>query len=72
MAKAAPKKAVKLATTKAKPGRRLAAKTAKVVKAAVPAQKPAANKVPVVSKDELRAQLEKIQNTISSLRKNEP
>ena len=69
MAKAAPKKAVKPATKTAKPGRRSAAvKPTKVVKAAAPAKKPAPTKAPVVSKDELRAQLEKAQTTITTLR----
>jgi len=65
MAKAAPNKAVK----PAKPGRRAAAaKPIKVAKAAAPAKKPAVVKAPVISKDELRAQLEKAQATIASLR----
>jgi hypothetical protein len=69
MAKAAPKKAAKPATKAAKPGRRpAAAKTTKVVKAAAPVKKPAPVKAPVVSKDELRIQLEKAQNTIATLR----
>jgi len=69
MAKAAPKKTVKPAAKAAKPGRRPAgAKTTKVVKAVAPAKKPAAVKAPLVSKDELRAQLEKAQNTIATLR----
>jgi hypothetical protein len=69
MAKAAPKKAVKPASNATKPGRRPAgAKTNKVVKAGAPVKKPAAVKAPLVSKDELRAQLEKAQNTIATLR----
>jgi hypothetical protein len=68
MAKAAAQKITKPATTKAKPGRRPAARSAKVVKSATPVKKPAAVKAPVVSKDELRAQLEKAQNTIATLR----
>ena len=69
MAKATPKKAAKPAAKTTKPGRRPAsAKTTKVVKAAAPAKKPAAVKAPLVSKDELRAQLEKAQNTIATLR----
>ena len=69
MAKAAPKKAVKPATKTAKPGRRSAAvKPTKVVKAAAPAKKPAPTKAPVVSKDELRLQLEKGQSLIAALR----
>ncbi len=67
MAKAtAPKKPVAKA---AKPGRKpAAAKTTKAVKAVAPVKKPAAVKAPVVSKDELRIQLEKAQNTIATLR----
>jgi chromosome segregation ATPase len=69
MAKAATKKAVKSATKAVKPGRRVAAaKPIKSVKAAAPAKKPAAVRAPVVSKDELRAQLEKAQTTITTLR----
>jgi septal ring factor EnvC (AmiA/AmiB activator) len=69
MAKAATKKIVKHATKPGKPGRRpAAAKTTKTVKSAAPAKKPAAAKAPVVSKDELRAQLEKAQNLIAALR----
>jgi hypothetical protein len=68
MARAAPKKATKPAAKATKPGRPAAAKTTKVVKAAAPVKKPAAVKAPVVSKDELRAQLEKAQNTIATLR----
>jgi chromosome segregation ATPase len=69
MAKAAMKKAVKPAKKAVKPGRRVAtAKPIKAVKAAAPATKPAAVKAPVVSKDELRLQLEKAQATIASLR----
>jgi len=69
MAKAAPKKTIKPAAKTTKPGRRpTGAKTTKVVKAAAPAKKPAAVKAPPVSKDELRAQLEKAQNTIATLR----
>ena len=69
MAKAATKKTVKSATKAVKPGRRAAAaKPTKSVKAVAPAKKPAAAKAPVVSKDELRAQLEKAQTTITTLR----
>jgi hypothetical protein len=69
MAKAAPKKAAKPATKAKKPGRPpVAAKTTKVVKAAVPAKKPAAVKAPVLSKDELRVQLDKALKTIDTLR----
>jgi len=69
MAKAATKKAVKSATKGVKPGRRVAAaKPPKSVKATPPAKKPAAVRAPVVSKDELRAQLEKAQTTITALR----
>ncbi|NNM56497.1 hypothetical protein [Acidocella sp.] len=69
MAKAAPKKSTKPAAKTTKPGRKPAAqKTTKAVKAAAPVKKPAAVKAPVVSKDELRAQLEKAQNTIVTLR----
>ena len=69
MAKAAPKKTPKPAAKATKPGRKpAAAKTTKVVKAVAPLKKPAAVKAPVVSKDELRAQLEKAQNTIATLR----
>jgi hypothetical protein len=69
MAKTAPKKAVKPATKAAKTGRRTtAAKPTKAVKAKSPEKKPAAVKAPVVSKDELRAQLEKAQATITTLR----
>ena len=69
MGKAAPKKTAKPAAKTTKPGRRpTGAKTTKVVKAAAPAKKPAAVKAPLVSKDELRAQLEKARNTIATLR----
>jgi chromosome segregation ATPase len=69
MAKAATKKTVKSATKAVKPGRRAAAaKPTKSVKAVAPAKKPAAARAPVVSKDELRAQLEKAQTTITTLR----
>jgi hypothetical protein len=69
MAKAATKKAVKSAKKAATPGRRVAAaKPTKSVKAAAPAKKPAPVRAPVVSKDELRAQLEKAQTTITTLR----
>jgi len=69
MAKAATKKTVKSATKPVNPGRRAAAaKPTKSVKAVAPAKKPAAGKAPVVSKDELRAQLEKAQTTITTLR----
>ena len=69
MAKAAPKKAAKAATKAVKPGRRpAAAKTTKVVKAAATVKKPAAVKAPVLSKDELRIQLDKALKTIDTLR----
>ncbi len=68
MAKAAPKKTAKPAAKAIKPGRKPAAKTTKVVKAAVPVKKPTAVKAPVMSKDELRVQLEKAQKTIVTLR----
>ena len=68
MAKAATKKSAKPATETTKPGRPTAAKTTKVVKAAAPVKKPTVAKPPVISKDELRAQLEKAQNTIATLR----
>jgi chromosome segregation ATPase len=69
MAKAATKKAVKSATKAEEPGRRVAAaKPTKSVKAAAPAKKSAAVRAPVVSKDELRAQLKKAQMTITNLR----
>src|ERR1700712_4272442 len=69
MAKAAPNKTAKAATEALKPSRHpAAAKASKVVKAAAPVKKPAAVKAAVVSKDELRAQLEKAQNTIATLR----
>jgi hypothetical protein len=69
MAKATPKKTAKPATRAVKPGRRSAAtKTTNVVKAEAPVKKKAAVKAPVVSKDELRIQLEKAQNTITTLR----
>jgi chromosome segregation ATPase len=69
MAKAATKKAVKPAKKAVKPGRRVAAaKPTKIAKAAAPVKKSATARAPVVSKDELRAQLEKAQATIASLR----
>ncbi len=69
MAKAATKKAVKSATKAVKPGRRVAAaKPTKSVKAAAPAKRPAPVRAPLVSKDELRAQLEKAQTAITALR----
>jgi uncharacterized coiled-coil DUF342 family protein len=69
MAKAASKKTTKPATTTVKPSRRpVISKATKVAKAAAPVKKPATVKTTVVSKDELRAQLEKAQNTISTLR----
>ncbi len=69
MVKVATKKAVKPAKKPVKPGRRVAAaKPTKSVKAAAPAKKPAAARAPVVSKDVLRAQLEKAQTTITTLR----
>jgi hypothetical protein len=69
MAKAAKKKAVKPAKKAVKPGRRVAAaKPTKIVKAASPVKKPATARAPVVSKDELRAQLEKAQSLIAGLR----
>lgn len=79
MAKAAPKKPAKPAAKAAKRAGRPAAvkagamkpaKTAKAkaVKAKAPVKKPAAVKPPVISKDELRAQLEKALTTIATLR----
>jgi septal ring factor EnvC (AmiA/AmiB activator) len=69
MAKAAKKRIVKPATKVGKPGRRPAtAKTVKTVKSAASAKKPAKTKAVVVSKDELRAQLEKAQNLIAAFR----
>ena len=69
MAKAAPKKTAKPVAKAVKPGRRPAvAKTTKVVKAAAPVKKPAAVKAPVLSKDELRIQLDKALKTIDTLR----
>ena len=69
MAKAAPKKTVKIAGKTTKPSRgAAAAKTSKVAKQAAPVKKPAAVKAATVSKAELRAQLEKAQVTIASLR----
>jgi hypothetical protein len=69
MAKAAPKKTAKPVAKATKPGRKpAAAKTTKVVKAAAPVNKPTPIKAPAVSKDELRVQLEKAQNTIATLR----
>jgi chromosome segregation ATPase len=68
MAKATLKKTTKSAA-KAKPAARTAAaKAPKTVKATAPAKKPAAVKAPVLSKDELRTQLEKALNTITGLR----
>ncbi len=60
MAKAAPKKSAKSGSAKSgsvKPG-----------KAVAPVKKPAAVKAPVMSKDELRVQLEKALKTIATLR----
>jgi hypothetical protein len=69
MAKAATKKAVKPAKKAVKPGRRVAAaKPTKNAKAAAPVKKSATARAPVVSKDELRAQLEKAQSLIAGLR----
>jgi hypothetical protein len=69
MAKATPKKAIKSTTKAARPGpRSAAAKPAKTIKAAAPIKKPAAAKAPIVSKDELRAQLAKAETTIATLR----
>jgi hypothetical protein len=69
MATATPKKTAKPATKAVKPGPRpAAAKTTKVVKAAAPVKKPGPVKATPVSKDELRTQLEKAQNTIATLR----
>jgi hypothetical protein len=69
MTKAAPKKTAKPVTKAVKPGRHpVAAKTTKVGKAAAPVKKPAIVKAVVVSKDELRAQLEKAQIMIVALR----
>jgi hypothetical protein len=69
MAKAAPKKTAKPAAKATKPGRRpAAAKTTKIVKVAAPVKKPAVVKAPVLSKDELRIQLDKALKTIATLR----
>jgi septal ring factor EnvC (AmiA/AmiB activator) len=69
MAKAALKKAAKRMTKPVKPALRpAAAKRTKTIKSAAPAKKPVTAKAPVVSKDELRAQLEKAQNLIAALR----
>ncbi len=69
MAKAAPKKASKRTTKAVNPAPRpAAAKKTKTKKSATLAKKPASIKAPVVSKDELRAQLEKAQNLIAALR----
>lgn len=69
MAKTAVKKSTKLATKANNPARKPAAtKTAKVVKSVAPTKKTATAKAPVVSKDELRAQLDKAHNTITTLR----
>jgi hypothetical protein len=67
MAKSATKKTVKSATKPAKPGRRAAAaKPIKAVKASAPAKKSVPARAPVISKEELRAQLENAQATIAS------
>jgi hypothetical protein len=69
MAKAAPKKITRPAAKAAKASRKpAAAKTKKVVKAVAPVKRPTPIKAPVVSKDELRVQLEKAQTTIATLR----
>jgi BMFP domain-containing protein YqiC len=69
MAKAALKKTTKPAIAIVKRGRRPSAATAaKVTKTAAPVKKPAPVKAAPISKDELRAQLEKAQNTIATLR----
>lgn len=69
MAKAALKKTTKPAIAIVKRGRRPSATTAaKVAKAAAPVKKPAPVKAAPISKDELRTQLEKAQNTIATLR----
>jgi hypothetical protein len=73
MAKTAPRKAAKRTTKAVKPAPRPAAakttaKTTKTVKAATPVKKPVTVKATVVSKDELRLQLEKAQNLIAALR----
>ncbi len=65
MAKAAPKKITKTAKASPKPA---AAKAKKAVKAVAPVKKAAPVKAPVVSKDQLRAQLEQAQTTIAKLR----
>jgi hypothetical protein len=68
MAKAATKKAVKPASKAVRPGRRVAAAKPTKSKVVAAAKKRAAVRAPVVSKDELRAQLEKAQTTITTLR----
>jgi hypothetical protein len=67
MAKASPKNAAKPVAKSTRPSP-AAVKTAKTGKAAAPAKAAVAVKAPAVSKDELRAQLEKAQNTIALLR----
>jgi hypothetical protein len=69
MAKAAPRKATKPAAKAAKPKREPnAAKTKAVAKTATPPKKLPSVKAPVVSKDELRVQLEKAHAMIATLR----
>ena len=69
MAKAAPRKATKPAAKATKPKRESNAKKTKAVaKTAPPTKKLPSVKAPVVSKDELRVQLEKAQTTIATLR----
>jgi hypothetical protein len=69
MAKAAVKKSVGRAAKSPEPGRRPAAsKTKTAAKTVTPPKKLPSVKAPVVSKDELRAQLEKAQTTIATLR----
>lgn len=69
MAKAATKTSVKPAKKNVKPSRpAVVVKLTKAVNAAALGKKPTAVKAPVVSKDELRAQLEKAQTKIISLR----
>jgi len=67
MAKATLKKTVKATGKTTKPGRTASAKTTKIGKAAS-AKKTVAAKAPPLSKEELRAQLAKSQNTIVTLR----
>jgi len=69
MARAALKKGAKSAAKPVKPGRRAAAvKPGKAVKAGAKGKSPGIVRAPVVSKDELRGQLEKALATITALR----